>query len=150
MHHPEQNLQPNSRRFLPRWLLGILVLLLLAGAGYAIMQQNTPKAAPAPDVVSVTEAARLRDEGVTLIDVRTPAEYEQAHIPDITWIPIDELPNRLEEVPKDEQVIFVCQSGVRSERARDLARQAGYTQVTSMQGGMGEWQAQNLPVVSGK
>jgi rhodanese-related sulfurtransferase len=150
MNQPDQNSQANQRRFLPRWLIGILVLLLLAGAGYAIAQQSLPKAAPAPDVVSVTETARLRDEGVTLIDVRTQAEYEQAHIADIIWIPIDELPNRLKEVPKDEQVIFVCQSGVRSERARDLARQAGYTQVTSMQGGMGEWQAQNLPVVSGK
>lgn len=150
MDNPEQNLQEDSRRSIPRWLVGILVLMLLAAAGFAIAQQIAPKAAPAPDVVSVTEAARLRDEGVTLIDVRTPAEYEQAHIPDITWIPIDELPNRLSEVPKDEQVIFVCQSGVRSVRARDLAREAGYTQVTSMEGGMGEWQTQNLPVVTGK
>ena len=150
MENPEQQLQEDSRRSFPRWLIGLLVVILLAAAGFAIAQQIGPKAAPAPDVVSVTEAARLREAGVKLIDVRTPAEYEQAHIPDVAWIPIDELPDRLNEVPKDQQVIFVCQSGVRSARARDLAREAGYTQVTSMEGGMGEWQTQNLPVVSGK
>ena len=84
------------------------------------------------------------------MDVRTPAEYEQAHIPDVPLIPVAELPDRLSEIPSDQPVVFVCQSGGRSAQARDIARQAGYENVTSMAGGMLDWQAANLPTVSGK
>lgn len=149
--NPQELKDPQPRRStLPLWLAAILVVALLALAGFWIARQNAPAAAGLPDTVTVAEAAQMRAEGVYMVDVRTPAEYEAGHIEGVPLIPIDELASRLDEVPKDQPVVFVCQSGGRSARARDLARDAGYTQVTSMDGGMGEWQAQNLPFVTGK
>ncbi len=150
MNPPElQNPQPR-RSALPLWLAAIMVVALLALAGFWIARQSAPAAEALPDSVSVAEAAQMRAEGVYMVDVRTPAEYESGHIEGVPLIPVDELASRLDEVPKDQLVIFVCAAGGRSARARDIARDAGYTQVTSMDGGMAEWQAQKLPFVTGK
>ena len=65
-------------------------------------------------------------------------------------IPLGELPNRLSEVPQDKEVVVVCRSGRRSAEGRDILRNAGYPQSTSMTGGMNAWSAANLPVVTGK
>lgn len=146
-HEPASNTQPKSRMV---WAIAILVWLVLAAAAFVIYRQLQPAVAQVPDTVTVAQAAELRETGAYFVDVRTPEEYQQVHIPDVPLIPIDELPERLNEVPKDRQVVFVCAAGGRSARARDLAREAGYTQVTSMDGGMTEWQAQNLPVVTGE
>lgn len=134
----------------PRWLIAIVVLALLAAASFFVYQQLIPQTAALPDTVSVTEVAAMREQGAYLVDVRTPEEYQQAHIPDVPLIPIAELPNRLSEIPTDQTVVFICRSGARSAQARDLTRAAGYTNVTSMEGGMSNWVAANLPVVSGK
>ncbi|HEY9088501.1 MAG TPA: rhodanese-like domain-containing protein [Anaerolineaceae bacterium] len=150
MNNTEQSQNEVRESTFPRWLIAVFVLALLAAAGVFAYEQF---AAPTPqlaDTVSVQEAAALREQGVYFVDVRTPAEYEQAHIPDVPLIPVAELPDRLSEIPRDQPVVFVCQSGGRSAQARDIARQAGYENVTSMAGGMLDWQAANLPTVSAK
>lgn len=144
---PSSQPRPASRRL---WLIAILVWVLLAAAAFAVYRQLQPAAAQITDSVTVTEAAEMREAGVYFVDVRTPEEYAQVRIPNVPLIPIDELPQRLNEIPKDREVVFVCAAGGRSARARDLAREAGYTLVTSMDGGVSEWQAQNLPVVTGE
>ena len=87
--------------------------------------------------------------GAFILDVREPSEWTQFHIQGATPIPLGSLPNRLAEVPKDRPVVVVCRTGHRSAQGRDILLQAGYTQVTSMTGGLTEWQAQGLPVASG-
>lgn len=139
--------QSNSKRL---WLIAVLIWVVLAAAAFAIFRQLQPAAASVPDTVTVAEAAQLLEDGAYFVDVRTPEEYEQVRIPDVPLVPIDELPGRLNEIPKNRTVVFVCAAGGRSARARDIARQAGYTLVTSMDGGVGEWQVQNLPVLTGK
>jgi rhodanese-related sulfurtransferase len=106
-------------------------------------------AAPLPDEISVAEAAAKRDAGAFMLDVRTPEEWSEYHIPGATLIPLDQLESRLNEVPKDKEVVVVCRSGNRSKPGRDALKAAGYTQVTSMAGGLKEWQAANLPTVTG-
>jgi rhodanese-related sulfurtransferase len=69
----------------------------------------------------------------------------QFHISGATLIPLEDLPNRLNEIPKDREVVVVCRTGHRSAQGRDILTQAGFTNVTSMAGGMTEWQAQGLP-----
>lgn len=129
------------------WMIAILTWVLLSVTAFTIYRIMQPVPASLPDTVTVSEAAALRQAGAYFIDVRTPEEYAQVHIPEVPLIPIDELPGRLNEIPKDRQVVFVCAAGGRSARARDLARDAGFSLVTSMDGGMAEWEAQNLPVV---
>ncbi len=146
-HDPTRQRQPRTKQL---WVIAILLWLLLAAAAFVISRQLQPVTMPVPETVTVAEAAELRESGAYFIDVRTPEEYQQVRIPDVPLIPIDELPERLNEIPKDRQVVFVCAAGGRSARARDLAREAGYTLVTSMDGGVTDWQAKNLPVITGE
>jgi rhodanese-related sulfurtransferase len=106
-------------------------------------------AAPLPAEISVAEAAAKREAGAFMLDVRTPEEWNEYHIPGSTLIPLDQLETRLNEVPKDKEVVVVCRSGNRSKPGRDALKAAGYTQVTSMSGGLKEWQAANQPTVTG-
>lgn len=150
----------NERRRTRRALicgLALAALLVLGGCG-GTGPVSSPGAAPSPtasalaalpDVVSVTEAAALREAGALVIDVREPNEWAAGHIPDATLIPLGELASRLDEVPTDRTIVVVCRSGNRSAQGRDILRQAGLAAVTSMAGGMNEWTAAGLPVVSG-
>jgi rhodanese-related sulfurtransferase len=106
-------------------------------------------AAPLPDEISVAEAAAKREAGAFILDVRTQEEWNEYHIPGATLIPLDQLEARVAEVPQDQEVVVVCRSGNRSKPGRDALKAAGYTQVTSMSGGLKEWQAANLPTVTG-
>lgn len=102
-----------------------------------------------PAEISVAEAAARRDAGAFILDVREPDEWEAAHIPGATLIPLGRLSTRLAEVPRSQEIVVVCRSGNRSRQGRDLLLEAGFNQVTSMAGGLTEWQAQGYPTVSG-
>jgi len=82
-----------------------------------------------------------------MLDVRTPEEYAQGHIAGATLIPVQELEQRLAEVPKDRQVYVYCRSGVRSARASAMLFKAGYTNIENVTGGIRAWQAAGYPVV---
>lgn len=91
--------------------------------------------------VTVIEAKQLITEGkVTVIDVRTPEEYAEGHIPGSKLVPLQELEGRLADLPdKDTQYLIVCRSGNRSAQASDLLVKNGYTRILNMVGGMNEW-----------
>jgi len=121
----------------------------LATAAPAASGVTLAPAAALPATVSVAEAAALRDAGAYILDVRQPEEWAEVHIPGAVLIPLGELPGRLAEVPRDSDVVVVCRSGNRSQAGRDILRDAGYARVTSMAGGVTEWQAAGLPTESG-
>lgn len=68
----------------------------------------------------------LRDEGITLLDTRTPKEFSQGHIEGFTNIPVDELRERIGEVPAGKPVYLICQSGLRSYIATRILEGLGY------------------------
>ncbi len=103
-----------------------------------------------PSQITAAQAAEKRDQGAFILDVREPDEWAQMHIPDAALIPLGELPDRLNEIPKDKEIVVVCRSGNRSARGRDILLNAGFTNVTSMTGGMTQWQAQGFPVATGE
>lgn len=78
---------------------------------------------------------------VKVIDVRKPDEWvgELGHIAAATLVTLDTLPFRLAEIPKDQNVVFVCKSGGRSAQATSYALENGYKTVFNMKGGMLEW-----------
>lgn len=80
-----------------------------------------------------------------LLDVRTPEEFQEGHISGAVLIPLNELMNRLERVPKDKLVVCVCASGSRSSVATRQLEKSGY-QVKNMRGGMARWIHAGLPV----
>jgi len=130
-----------------------LVIVVLAAAGCQAVP--APSAVPAaqtaarpalPAEVSVADAAAKRDAGAFILDVRTTEEWNEFHVPGSTLIPIDQLPNRVAEVPKDQEVVVVCRSGNRSATGRDVLLKAGYPQVTSLAGGLKSWRDAGKPV----
>lgn len=124
--------------------LFIVLAGLLAACAPAPAVENTFSAE-----VSVAEAARLREQGAFILDVRTPQEWNEGHIPGATLIPLDQLADRVKEVPADKPVVVVCRTGNRSATGRDLLKKAGWVNVTSMAGGVTEWAKQGLPTEKG-
>lgn len=107
-------------------------------------------AADFPSVITAAQAAEKRDQGAFILDVREPDEWAQVHIPGAALIPLEELPDRLNEIPKDKEIVVVCRSGNRSAQGRDILLKAGFTNVTNMAGGLNKWQVQGYPVASGE
>ncbi|KYG69694.1 sulfurtransferase [Bdellovibrio bacteriovorus] len=85
---------------------------------------------------------------VKLIDVRQPDEYtgELGHVPGSELVVLNTLPDHLENLPKDQTVVFICKSGGRSAQATAFAKMNGLTHVYNMQGGMMLWNHLQLPV----
>jgi rhodanese-related sulfurtransferase len=80
-----------------------------------------------------------------LIDVRTPEEFAEGHIPGAVNISLQSLSSRIDKIARDRAVILYCRSGNRSGMALTALRQAGYTEVYNL-GGIGSWQAAGYEV----
>jgi rhodanese-related sulfurtransferase len=144
----KKNIKTNKKVF-PKWGWIALGIIVLAIVGLIVAPKIFNTSTHLPTEVSVAQAAKLRDQGAFILDVREQSEWDQFHIPGATLIPLGDLPNRLNEVPKDKTVVVVCRTGHRSAQGRDILLNAGFTQVTSMTGGVTEWQAQRLETVTG-
>ena len=86
---------------------------------------------------------------VHVLDVRRPEELtdgELGHIEGAENIPIDELRDRLDEVPRDKPVVTVCRSGRRSAQAMVILKKAGVPDVANLAGGMLRWNDRRLPL----
>lgn len=91
------------------------------------------------DNISASEAQELlRDQNTIFVDVREPYEYKSGHIAKAKNIPVGQIAGRLAEINKEKQVVVVCASGMRSQRAAGVLAREGY-QVKNMAGGMSAW-----------
>jgi rhodanese-related sulfurtransferase len=91
---------------------------------------------------------RRRGESITLIDVRTPAEYGEVHVEGARNLPLDRLdPRDISALAGAGPVYFVCKSGGRSQKACEKMAAAGHTHVVSVEGGTAACEAAGLPVV---
>ncbi|MCR5857399.1 VTT domain-containing protein [Mesorhizobium sp. J428] len=97
-----------------------------------------------------TLAHKLRKDGVTVVDVRGPDEFEGAlgHIASALNLPLGELPERLTEIraSRDRSVILVCKTDKRSAAAVTLLSDAGFRDVSVLRGGMEQWNRDGKPV----
>jgi len=98
--------------------------------------------------ISIDELASLIDSGVTLIDVRMPDEYEEAHVRGAVLVPLPELPERLGQVPDDSRSYVICRVGGRSMKACEFLETQGYDAV-NVAGGTLAWIESGRPTVSG-
>lgn len=91
--------------------------------------------------------ARHRAE-LFLLDVRSAGEFngELGHVEGATLIPLDELRDRMDQVPEDRPVIAICQSGKRSAMAAQILRKDGRNRSANLAGGMIQWHRLGLPV----
>lgn len=120
--------------------IGLVALFLMASRP----AQNNPSVAALSPQQYVTDFAQT-DQPHLLIDVRTPQEFAEGHIPGAVNIPVDALASRLAEVPQGQPVVVYCRSGNRSATASQILAGAGYTSIYDM-GAIFDWQAAGLPL----
>ncbi|MGI8650900.1 MAG: molybdopterin-synthase adenylyltransferase MoeB [Rubrobacter sp.] len=89
--------------------------------------------------MTVTELdAKLKNGGIKVIDVREPHEYDVANI-GAELIPLNELPDHLDELDRDEPIAVHCRSGARSAQAVKMMQDAGFKDVKNVKGGILAW-----------
>ena len=108
---------------------------------------------PLPPVIAPPELAQLRraHPEIRLLDVRTPGEYETAHIRGAYNVPLDTLGEHGPEIRASiaEPVVLICQSGQRARKAEHALRTAGMPNLHVLDGGVNGWIAAGEPVVRG-
>lgn len=91
------------------------------------------------------DLAPLLDDGVRLIDVREPDEWQAARVPGAELVPLATVPGRLDEFPEGETTYVICRSGARSMRACEFAAAQGRG-VVNVAGGTLAWIESGRPV----
>jgi rhodanese-related sulfurtransferase len=152
MSKHKKKIQPKSQKSNKSnvWMWAALaVVLLIVTGGFLFNEINgsTAKIASLPAEVSIARAGELREAGAFMLDVREPMEWDEFHMPGATLIPLGQLASRVNELPKDQEIVVVCRSGNRSQEGRDILLRAGFENVTSMSGGMIQWRSMGLPTV---
>lgn len=85
-------------------------------------------------------------EGLTVLDVREPVEWQHGHIEGALHVPMNEVPARFGELPAG-QILVVCKVGGRSAQVTGYLAQQGL-EVVNLDGGMLDWEAGGRPMVS--
>ena len=80
-----------------------------------------------------------KDDGVFILDVREPQEFQICRIPGSTLIPLGDLPERLVELEGRDDMVVHCKSGVRSAKAVKLLHEAGFSTAKNLRGGILAW-----------
>src|SRR5262245_53673498 len=88
-----------------------------------------------------------RGDEFVLVDVREPEEYAIARIPGSRLIPLSTVPERINELSSADDIVVHCRSGVRSAKAVDFMKQAGYRRVRNLVGGILRWSDDVDPTV---
>ena len=76
--------------------------------------------------IKVDEALEMfGGDDVAFVDVRRPDEYAEGHIQDALFVPVDDLLSRIDELPTDKKLVFICAQGARSALACEMAAAMG-------------------------
>jgi hydroxyacylglutathione hydrolase len=98
------------------------------------------------ETTSATEAADRQREGARLVDVRTHAEWQAGRPVGATHVPLGRLTTVMRDEPRDQRILLLCESGVRSAIGASMLQGLGFEHVANVGGGMEEWRAAALPV----
>ncbi|MGC8875889.1 rhodanese-like domain-containing protein [Thermus sp.] len=121
-----------------RALLGFLALpLLLAACGPKGSYKDVP-----PE-----ELYRALASGAVVVDVRTPGEFAQGHVPGAINLPVEEVARWADQIPKDKPVYLYCHSGNRSRRAAEYLARKGYANLYNVVGGVLAIERAGYPLV---
>ena len=149
---------PSPRPQPGRALAAFLVAGAMSVAFTPIATAGEPAAAtagaPAPAAAAVAlmsqeallEHMSRHPDHLYVLDVRTPQEYAEGHVPGAVNLPQEQLASRLAEVPKDKDVVIYCRSGRRSALAADVLAANGYSRLSHLEGDMNAWIAKGRPV----
>lgn len=78
----------------------------------------------------------LNDPNKVFVDVRSPIEYKGQHIQQFQNVP---LKSSFKDLPKDKEVVVICQTGIRSNQACKKLKRLGHQNITNVRGGLSQW-----------
>ncbi len=102
--------------------------------------------------VTLDEADEMYgSDDVVIVDVRRPDEYAEGHVKGALFITVDEVLARIDELPTDKKLLFICSQGVRSGLACEMAAAMGLDSenLYNIEDGTGAWIAKELPTSYG-
>jgi hydroxyacylglutathione hydrolase len=123
--------------------------IIATNQGVADKPWAMPKGGGDVPEIDAQEARAKLDQGAFMLDIREPDEYERFHVPGAHLIPQCELADRIDELPRDRDLLVICAGGMRSLRAAGFLRDTGLTGAVSVIGGSNGWREAGLPVESG-
>jgi rhodanese-related sulfurtransferase len=107
----------------------------------------------AADVVDIKpetllERSARHDASLVILDVRTPEEFAQGHVPGAKNIPHDQLANRIAEVmgDKDKEIVLYCRSGRRAGMAAEILKANGFEKLFHLEGDIQKWTEADRPL----
>lgn len=115
-------------------LVSVGIVLLILAIGHIRKGRLLKDRTVTPD-----EALDAWRRGELFIDVRTPEEYAEGHVPGSLLIPLGELKARMGEIPKDRRLFLFCRSGNRSANATSTLLQHNYSDAYNVSGGVLNW-----------
>ena len=122
----------------------VLMLLLLTSVPLCAEAAIAKNVSPADAYVLISQRPELY-----LLDVRTLGEFQQARLEGARLIPIDQLVQRLGEVPTNRPVLVYCAVGSRSAQVVSYLARQGYPELYNLYGGIYSWAQKGLPVLRG-
>ena len=109
----------------------VLIVLVVAFIAWRMMPTKGTKVISTEQLKSV-----INDKDKVFVDVRTPGEYKGRNIHQFKNIPLG---SDFSKLPKDKEIVVICQSGMRSSQACKQLKKLGYENVTNVRGGMSAW-----------
>lgn len=104
-----------------------------------------------PTLVTPADLA-MHQSAVTMLDVRSPAEFASAHIPGSYNVPLELLPEHAAELGSaiGEPLVLVCRSGMRARQAEHTLRAADFPRLHVLDGGLAAWEGASLALKRGR
>ena len=87
------------------------------------------------------------DVSVLLLDVREQSEYDIVHLEGARLIPLNTLPNHIDSIPADQEIVVYCHHGTRSLYATAYLHQNGFGDAKNLTGGIDQWAAEVDPTL---
>ena len=96
---------------------------------------------PTPQEIDVTTLAQLRRDGTphAVLDIREPWETDICGLSDSLRIPLQQIPQSLDDLPQEHPLVVVCHHGVRSAMVTGFLRQNGFANACNLAGGIDAW-----------
>lgn len=127
--------------------LALIAIAVVSGGLLAWPQIKGGAGGKRLNTAAATQMINRRN--AVVVDIRDAAEFAKGHMPQAKSAPLADLPSRASGLARDKSVpiIVICQTGQRSGKAQAALKEAGYSEVYALEGGMTAWQQAGLPVV---
>jgi len=128
----------------------LLILAIAVGAGLMLLRPSLNRAR-AGQSVSASQAVQLINQRhAVVIDVRPLEQFAAGHIAQARNVPLDELEQKAEALPKNKPLLLVCDMGRLAGRAAAKLKSLGHAEVAVLEGGLRAWTQGGLPLTRKK